>query len=151
MTTTTGNLDAGDLDLQAVEIASNLNNPKFDLTGDGKVDYDDRVYWVENPSVKNSWIGDANLDGVFDSNDFVQVFVAGEYEVEGTTAPGIKEIGTGICCSPAVTSSLRSPAAAMNWASEVRYLRCLNRPVCYYCWSEPSRSWDCVNARSPWT
>ncbi len=49
-----GNLDAGDLDWQAVEIASNLNNPKFDLTGDGKVDYDDRVYWVENPSMKKN-------------------------------------------------------------------------------------------------
>ncbi len=81
-----GNLDAGDLDLQAAEITSGANNPAYDLTGDGKVDYDDRVYWVENPSVKNSWIGDANLDGVFDSNDFVQVFVAGKYEVEGATA-----------------------------------------------------------------
>ena len=81
-----GSLDAGDLDLQAIEIAAGTNKPAFDLTGDGKVDLDDRVYWVEQPSMKNSWIGDADLNGVFDSNDFVQVFSVGKYEVEGVTA-----------------------------------------------------------------
>ncbi len=37
----------------------------------------------------------------------------------------------------------------MNWASEVPYPRCRNRLVWPCCWSVPSRSWDCVDARSP--
>ncbi len=34
--------------------------------------------WLHD--LKKTWVGDANLDLVFDSNDFVQVFVAGKYE-----------------------------------------------------------------------
>ena len=81
-----GSLDAGDLDLQAAEIVSGANKPAFDLTGDGKVDLDDRVYWVEQPSMKNSWLGDADLNGVFNSDDFVLAFQAGKYEVVGAEA-----------------------------------------------------------------
>lgn len=71
-------LDAGDLDLQAEKIGT--NDPEFDLNGDGQVTYDDRVFWVEDASVKNSYIGDADLNGEFNSGDFVQVFTAGKYE-----------------------------------------------------------------------
>ena len=47
---------------------------------DGSIDHDDRVKWVYD--LKNTYFGDANLDGQFDSGDFVDVFVAGKYETE---------------------------------------------------------------------
>ncbi len=75
-------LDAGDLDLQAAVIAAETHDPAYDLTGDGLVDYDDRLMWVEDPDMFNSYVGDSNLDGQFDSTDFVQVFQAGKYESE---------------------------------------------------------------------
>ena len=34
--------------------------------------------WATN--LKNTWVGDANLDGEFNSADFVEVFQAGKYE-----------------------------------------------------------------------
>ncbi|MCA9167641.1 MAG: PEP-CTERM sorting domain-containing protein [Planctomycetales bacterium] len=39
---------------------------------------DERTNWIVN--LMNTYVGDANLDGVFDSSDFVTVFSAGEYE-----------------------------------------------------------------------
>jgi hypothetical protein len=38
---------------------------------------------VEDPDKLKTYVGDANLDGVFDSSDFVQVFAAGLYEDGG--------------------------------------------------------------------
>ncbi len=73
-------LDAADLDLQAAVIKQGSNQAKYDLTGDSLVDMADRVFWVESPTVKNTYLGDANLDGEFNSTDFVDVFVAGTYE-----------------------------------------------------------------------
>lgn len=49
-----------------------------DLDLDGDVDFDDRLEWVQN--VKNTYFGDANLDGEFNTTDLVQVLQAGEYE-----------------------------------------------------------------------
>ena len=71
-------LDAGDLDMQAVAIAGGLDPPEFDLNNDGSVNFDDRLAWVND--LKNTWIGDANLDLEFNSGDMVQVFVRGKYE-----------------------------------------------------------------------
>ena len=73
-----GELDAADLDLQAVAITGGEDPPEYDLNGDDKVDYADRQMWVDE--LKNTWIGDANLDGEFNSGDMVQVFVRGKYE-----------------------------------------------------------------------
>ena len=42
------------------------------------VDYADREVWVDD--LKNTWIGDANLDDEFNSGDMVQVFARGKYE-----------------------------------------------------------------------
>ena len=42
------------------------------------MDYADRLAWVND--LKNTWIGDSNLDLEFNSADMVQVFVAGKYE-----------------------------------------------------------------------
>ncbi len=73
-----GELDTGDLDLQAIEIASGQDPPEFDLTGDGSVNGDDRIFWLHD--LKGTWVGDADLNGLFDSGDFVAVFVEGLYE-----------------------------------------------------------------------
>jgi hypothetical protein len=73
-----GELNEPDLNLQAAEIADPPGDPAFDLTGDNVVDFDDRKAWVEG--LKDTWIGDANLDLEFNSSDMVQVFAAGKYE-----------------------------------------------------------------------
>jgi hypothetical protein len=71
-------LDVGDLDLQADAIVMGNNPPEYDLTGDGLVNTDDRVFWVHE--LKSTWFGDADLDGEFDSADLIRAFVAGKYE-----------------------------------------------------------------------
>jgi hypothetical protein len=77
-----GELDAGDLDMQAEAIAGEQDPPEFDLNGDTKVNFDDRRLWVGD--LKGTWIGDANLDLEFNSSDMVQAFVGGKYEIEVT-------------------------------------------------------------------
>ena len=67
-----GVLDAADIDLLRG------NDPSFDLTGDGLVNRDDREYWVHE--LADTYSGDANLDGEFNSSDLVDVFEAGKYE-----------------------------------------------------------------------
>ena len=73
-----GLLDAGDLDLQAIAMAADPPPQEYDLNEDGLVNFDDRKQWVE--VLKNTWIGDANLNGEFNSGDMVQVFARGLYE-----------------------------------------------------------------------
>ncbi len=73
-----GDLDAGDLDLQAVEMQRNPPDLDYDLNRDGRVDIQDRQVWVDE--LKNTWMGDSNLDGQFNTSDFVQVLSAGKYE-----------------------------------------------------------------------
>jgi hypothetical protein len=68
--------DVEDLDLLAAAIAA--NDPSFDLDGDGDADPADRTYWVE--VLANTYSGDINLDGEFNSSDLVGVFIAGKYE-----------------------------------------------------------------------
>ena len=50
----------------------------FDFDGDGDVDQDDQAQYIVG-SLRSTF-GDANLDGVFNSQDFVTVFQAGEFE-----------------------------------------------------------------------
>ena len=42
---------------------------------------EDHRVWVKD--LKHTWFGDADLNGEFNSNDFVQVFQAGKYEQGG--------------------------------------------------------------------
>jgi hypothetical protein len=81
-----GSLDAGDIDLLSAEVRAGANNSRFDLTGDHQVNADDRVHWID--VLKRTYLGDANLDGEFNSTDFVVVFTAGQYEdlVTGNSA-----------------------------------------------------------------
>ncbi len=71
-----GNIDVHDVDRLCEAIRSVDVN--FDLTADGVVDVADLSQYIEG--ILNTSIGDADLDGVFDSGDLVRVFQAGEYE-----------------------------------------------------------------------
>lgn len=73
-----GALDSGDLDLQSQAMQD--QDLAFDENNDGVVDIADRQLWVND--YKNTWMGDADLNGVFDSSDFVLVFTAGKYEID---------------------------------------------------------------------
>ena len=73
-----GILDVLDIDLLSNEVRNGTNKPAFDLGNDNMVDESDRVIWVHD--LKNTYFGDANFDGEFNSSDFVAVFQAGEYE-----------------------------------------------------------------------
>ncbi len=75
-----GVLDVRDIDLLFVETAPDRINPVFDLNNDGKVNAADVKLWVHES--KNTWIGDTNLDGEFNSEDLVTVFQAGKYELD---------------------------------------------------------------------
>ena len=69
-----------DIDLLSAAIRDGVNTKRFDMNGDSMLDLGDHVAWVHD--VRESWYGDANLDGEFNSSDMVQVFSVGEYETE---------------------------------------------------------------------
>ena len=73
-----GVLGIDDLNLLEDRIALAAAADEFDLNEDGHVDELDRLAWVRD--VKQTFLGDANLDGVFDSSDLVFVFQRSEYE-----------------------------------------------------------------------
>ena len=73
-TTGDGVVDAADIDYVCQSPGDQAN----DLNRDGVVDTLDVEFLVTE--ILGTTAGDANLDGTFDSTDFVTVFVAGEYE-----------------------------------------------------------------------
>ena len=73
-----GVLDTADIDMLSTAVFENLDEQRFDANGDGSIDRNDIRFWVAE--IANTWIGDSNLDGEFNSSDFVAVFGAGEYE-----------------------------------------------------------------------
>ena len=73
-----GTLEAEDIDILTGAIQAGINPPGFDLNGDGVLDGTDREVWVNE--IRNTYFGDSNLDGEFNSSDFVFVFSAGQYE-----------------------------------------------------------------------
>jgi hypothetical protein len=73
-----GTLDASDIDALAAAIRSGSSDAQYDVNGDGAINAADHQSWVVD--LKNTYIGDANLDGEFNSGDFVAVFTVGEYE-----------------------------------------------------------------------
>ena len=76
-----GVLDATDIDLLSANVrnADSSNVAVFDLNEDGRLDSTDHNFWIKD--LKNTWYGDANLDGQFDSGDLIAVFQAGKYEL----------------------------------------------------------------------
>ena len=73
-----GVLDVNDINLLLTELRSNAPAIRFDLSGDGNVNTDDRDFLVE--TLLGTSYGDSNLDGIFNSNDLVLIFQAGQYE-----------------------------------------------------------------------
>jgi hypothetical protein len=76
-----GQLTAADIDVLTLGELASDHQARFDLDHDGKVNFRDRTIWVED--LKRTYFGDANLDGLFDSHDLVQVLQAGQYEDGG--------------------------------------------------------------------
>ena len=70
------NLNASDIDLLCNLIES--GDLQYDFWPDGTMNLRDLRAYVEN--ILGTTIGDANLDGRFDNEDFVDVFIAGEYD-----------------------------------------------------------------------
>jgi hypothetical protein len=72
-----GQLDGADIDTltQAVSGPDKVN---YDLNGDSLTDAADVTVWIKD--LLNSWIGDADLDGEFNSSDLVTVLASGTYE-----------------------------------------------------------------------
>jgi hypothetical protein len=74
-----GFLDVQDVDQLTSRIAAGVApQARFDLNQDGAINVVDLDVWVKD--LAETWIGDVNLDGVFTSSDFVQVFTAGRFE-----------------------------------------------------------------------
>ena len=73
-----GVVDAVDINLLFVEMRALDPDLTFDLTDDGLVNDDDRDEMIHE--ILGTTYGDANLNGVFNSGDFVIVFQAGKYE-----------------------------------------------------------------------
>ncbi|MEM8678837.1 MAG: chondroitinase-B domain-containing protein [Planctomycetota bacterium] len=72
-----GFMDCLDVDALVAEIAAGGNTLDFDLTGDGVIDQEDLTQWLAdagaaNLNSQNSYLlGDANLDGTVDGQDFI--------------------------------------------------------------------------------
>ena len=73
-----GQLTSVDIHRLITEINAPDPRSSFDLNADGSVDANDLTAWTKD--FKSTWIGDANLDGEFNSGDFVDVFKTGKYE-----------------------------------------------------------------------
>ncbi len=73
-----GVLDAQDADILVAESASGNNNAEFDLNGDQLVNQADVTTWAKD--LANTWLGDADVNGEFNSGDLVSIFAAGKYE-----------------------------------------------------------------------
>ena len=73
-------LDVDDIDDLLIRVASGENVATYDLNNDASVDTEDIRLWVKD--LANTWFGDANLDGEFNSGDMVDVFQAGKYEAD---------------------------------------------------------------------
>lgn len=72
-----GDVDATDIDALSAAIRQG-QGAGFDVNSDGSVNASDKTYLVEQ--IKKTYLGDANLDGQFNTTDLVSVFQVGEYE-----------------------------------------------------------------------
>jgi hypothetical protein len=73
-----GDASVNEADIQMVCAAIQTGSLALDLDRSGAIDIADLRFFVEQ--VLGTSIGDTNLDGTFNSSDFVLVFQAGEYE-----------------------------------------------------------------------
>jgi hypothetical protein len=75
-----GVLDAADIDDLTAQSASQTNPAAYDLNGDALVNTGDVNVWIKD--LLNSWVGDADLNGEFNSSDLVAVLASGAYEAD---------------------------------------------------------------------
>lgn len=75
-----GQLTANDMDLLSDAVRQGDHPAAFDLDANGLVDEADRETWIFD--LKNSYFGDSNLDGEFNTSDMILVLETGEYEDE---------------------------------------------------------------------
>ena len=75
-----GRVDVEDIDALSEVVRNGTNEVAFDVDRDGLVNGHDRELWVHQ--IKQTWFGDTNLDGQFDTGDLVGVFQLNEYEDE---------------------------------------------------------------------
>ncbi|MEZ6121113.1 MAG: dockerin type I repeat-containing protein [Pirellulaceae bacterium] len=73
-----GEFSTVDIDMLSSQVRHVPSDRSFDLNNDGMLDQTDRTHWVHN--LANTFFGDANLDGEFNSSDMTLVFSAAEYE-----------------------------------------------------------------------
>ena len=88
-----GALDCADIDMLTMAVASGMNDPAFDVTGEGVLNYNDVVVWVE--SIKGTLLGDADLDFTVDGGDFLTwnafkftsgtAWCSGDFNADGDT------------------------------------------------------------------
>ena len=72
-------LTTADIDLLSQAVRRSIYDPRFDVNQDSALDLADHQSWVVD--LKSTVAGDANLDGVFDTEDLVNVFVKGKYAI----------------------------------------------------------------------
>ena len=73
-----GMLDVDDVSLLTTYARAGRYDRPFDVNGDQLVNSDDLNFWITD--VRQTWFGDANLDGEFNTSDLVHVFQSGHYE-----------------------------------------------------------------------
>ncbi|MCA9148972.1 MAG: hypothetical protein KDA92_06735, partial [Planctomycetales bacterium] len=73
-----GELTTTDIDMLSHVLVMSTGGNQYDVNRDGIVDLDDHAHWVHE--LKHTWLGDANLDGEFNTADFVSAFSLGGYE-----------------------------------------------------------------------
>ena len=73
-------LTVEDIDLLSTELRQDEPRFWFDIDGNEIVDDADRKHWVH--VLKNTYFGDANLDGEFDQFDIVEILQADQYNDE---------------------------------------------------------------------
>jgi hypothetical protein len=73
-----GVLNAADIDDLTAQSASVTHPAAYDLNDDNLVDTADVTVWIKD--LFSSWIGDADLNGEFNSSDLVAVLASGTYE-----------------------------------------------------------------------
>ena len=79
-----GELDLPDLDRLSLEIAQGLQGRTFDLNEDNEVNVDDLEVWVTD--IKQTWIGDTDLDGEVNFADFLAL--SGSFGGAGSWSQG---------------------------------------------------------------
>jgi hypothetical protein len=73
-----GDLDVADLDKLLGFVRTGEFDSQSDFNFDKVVNQADLAFWVHD--LKQTYFGDANLDGEFNSSDLVAVFEVGQYE-----------------------------------------------------------------------